>query len=208
MAMTERDKVLAMLMPGLALGLFYGFMLPWASAKQEINPEAQLTAAKKKLDALKGSTPDPNGIVAKRMQNIEVNAQIKKIEAEKLVLEEQWQAVTGSAKSSVSINVLHDLGELLRKHHLKVQSQHKIDAKSIDKANLPKSLQEVLAKMEGRNRSEGRMLEFQLQGEYLNVLAALLELTEKDWPVFPVGLNLEPGDATGGLRTWKLILWT
>ncbi|MCS6852987.1 MAG: hypothetical protein NZ700_17665 [Gemmataceae bacterium] len=205
-----RETVLRLALPGVLILAAYFVTLPllgdWAQA---INPRRSRDDLQTRLRNDRARDPRESGLqlaAAARQQSAEQRDRLQERKAE---LEERWRALTRQlADSSGRTAVLAEVEPLLARHGLVALEQGPAEDRS-GQSHIPASLQPVLQLLSDRSLAlQARVVRFRFVGRYPDVLEAVAELAQRDWPVIPLSLSMDPVENWNtDLRTWTLLLW-
>ncbi|NUQ35796.1 MAG: hypothetical protein HUU29_12750 [Planctomycetaceae bacterium] len=152
---------------------------------------------------------DTNAMYAAQSQDLQkrVNALATEIEtlknkkaAYEKKLDEALAPMTDSARRPQTVK---DVNELLAKHRLRMVTEQPGETKDLPPTL--KSIADFIVERGIKNGPEMRIL--RVSGQYLDVLAALEEITKRELPVIPVNLTMHALESGQTVRTWTLILW-
>ncbi len=196
--MTQRDKVLLIVLPALVILIVYG----WAFTKA---PMARLKALAIQVETAREKAPKQLDIEAERARAKRLQRDLDKGRAELQPLREELGRLTASWTNSTERLVGNDmLSALWSKHGLLLQEQLVLT----NETAVTPALQ-MLADRARATLGHGRypvLWEVRLQGAFLGMLDALEELSRSDIAAVPVALEMSENPRSPG-KAWKIRLW-
>jgi hypothetical protein len=201
MNLTARDKFLAMFLPSIMVVAVYGWY--WFTPTQ-----AAWTQAVKSLDAARTANPGlKNQVLQAQAQLTVVNRDLQKYEGEKKAAHQAWDVAAGRCHDARLRNDrIEKLNGLLAHRNLRLLEDSEADSGKDGKV-VPglEGLAVQMATLAAAPKPQTRKI--RMVGRYLDVVAALEDLTEGDVLAIPIGLSMKEAPLTGGLREWTLIVW-
>jgi hypothetical protein len=201
MNLTARDRLLAMFLPSLMVLAAYGWF--WFTPTQ-----AAWTQAGKSLDAARAANPGlKNQVAQAQFQLTVVNLALQKADGEKKAAHQAWDAAAGRCHDARLRNDrIEKLNGLLRRHDLRLLEDSEADSGKEGKI-VPglEGLAQQMATLAVAPKPQTRKI--RMVGSYVDVVAALEDLTVGDVLAIPIGLSMKEAPLTSDVREWTLIVW-
>lgn len=199
--MSERDKLLALILPGLATAVLY-VMIAGKSA------EEALATAQKELVAARASTVLPAQIDAERETQIKLSAETMSHKDQQKRFEQRLVELANQVgKGASRAEKVERLSRILKRHGLAMVEESPEDDSS-GSTKLPPSLSKVNKRITAKGENEQvRLWRVHFVGPYADALAALQEVAEIDSLGVPLSLEMRETDATTRVRSWTLLIW-
>ena len=201
--MTQRDKVLALLLPALVVVAGYG----WFFSTPKM---VELTRARKSREDAIAKAPGVKKEVAQtRVRVMQLTVELQQLEARKKTILLAWESATGKCPVQQQRNErIEQLTGLLKRRGLSLVDDGEADAGKDGKLN--PGLEALVKQMsETSPQHKPQLRRIHLKGRYLDLLGALEELAaSKEVLAIPVGVSLKE-DATldNAVREWLLLVW-
>lgn len=200
MRMSQRDKILLLVLPAMLVALGYGlfFLLPGMKTRAKL--EKDLAAARGKLP----SSAETAQAASRLRQADESLARAKKQQQE---LQTAWQELTRPCVNhSRRADRWTCLMSLLKRHQIHVVDHAPHDGTAKHKTSLPlEKLARSIA--EQHTQEQPQLWRLHLVGSYLSVLKALEDLGSGEAVAIPVSLSMTRPDTATKLREWTILLW-
>jgi hypothetical protein len=201
----QRDAVLRMLLPALAVVVLYFF---------GFNQQAQLTAAYAQLEGAKAAAVSDEAILPVQQQLFTETAKHPGLKTEKDALEARWTRLASlrSNDSFQRANALQQLTKMLWDRGL-VPYEESAETGNMGGGQLPGSfsdmVQKISVKKEGQPvaPAQQRLWRIRFYGRYRDVAATLSMLGDTDLALVPVGLTMSEAHPDTDWRVWTLLLW-
>lgn len=195
---TQRDKVLLVVLPALAVLIVYAFVFTKA-------PMDRIRVVAAQVEAERLKAPKELDIAAERARAMQLERAVEKARAELQPLKEELGRLTASWTNSTERLLGNDmLSSLWSRHGLLLQEQTVLT----NVTSVTPALQQ-LADRARATLGHGRypvLWEVRLQGGFLDMLDALDELSRSDIAAVPVALEMGENPTMPG-KAWKLRLW-
>jgi hypothetical protein len=195
---TQRDKVLLMILPAIIILTAYG----WFYTKA---PNQRIRKLSDQVAAARAKEPKKIELQAEEARGLQKQAELERVTKELAPIKEELERLTAAWTNSTERLVANDaLAALFTKHNLVLLEQTMVT----NQVKLSPALQELTDKA-NKNLGPGRypvLWEVRLQGGFLSMLDALEDLARSDLAAIP--MTLEMGDTpTQPGKSWKLRLW-
>jgi hypothetical protein len=196
--LTERDKMLAMLLPTLIILMVYGLFFL----------RGKVLELRRTQDALaKAKMPSAAEIAFKAAEANKLNKETQAIEAQLAAVQKKWSYETAfCAAGSQRHDRVEKLTHLLNKHHLTSMEDAEADSGGKDvKVSVPlESLIQKIAHLSSAQKPQLRRIRF--YGRFVDVHDVLEELAKGSVLAVPVGLSMKT-TVHPDLREWTLLVW-
>jgi hypothetical protein len=202
MKMTERDKVMALLLPGVAVFAIYGwFVYP--------PKHTALNKAQAALADAQAKAPELNTqVLVAQSKLARASYDLKILNKKKQEAQQAWDKAAGYCTDARLRNErIEKLDALLARHRLRVIEDAEADASSKDGKVAPavEGLCQELAGMSAQLKPQLRKV--RMVGRYLDVLGALDALATREVVAIPVGLMMKEAHPNYNVREWVLLVW-
>lgn len=201
MKRTTREKVLLVTLPSLLIFMIFGWFFFWPKHRE-------LTRAEMVLQEARARAPGLNAQVTQmQMKLANLAADLERLETQKREAHSEWETFVGCCTDCNSRhNRIEKLNKLLARCKLRVVEETEADGGQVSKvAGVVENLGQQVAKLTGKPRPQLRKIK--VLGSYLDVLAALEELTTKEVLAIPVGLTMKPLSHDAAVREWVILVW-
>lgn len=201
MRFTDRDKMLALVLPSLFIGLVYGYFFLWGKQIELGKALASRDDARLKSPGLR------NQVMHADAQHKAADKSHKQLESEKQDAFAKWEAAIGRCSDPRERNHrVTRLNEVLSDRHLRLLEDTEADGTKDGQAHAAlEALFKDTPSMPAREKPQLRKL--RLVGRYLDVMAALTDLTDSEVIAIPVGLAMKDASLKTSLREWTLMVW-
>jgi hypothetical protein len=189
---TQREKLLILIVPSLAVLAIYvnWFAMPL---------QKDIDNANNQLNGLKSKVGSPVVLVQKGARLVQLNNEVKQLQEQQVELERDWKTLAGvDGPRSPKIEQLTDL---LRLHGLSVIEQTLETGKD---GTVSVALDPVVKRMGDR---KPQLWRFRVRGTYASMFQALKELTKGEPAVTPLGLTMKEAPLYSDVREWSLMVW-
>jgi hypothetical protein len=199
----QRDVVLRMLLPALAIAVLYFFAF---------NEHAQLIAANEILEGAKAAAVSPQEIAPVRESLAKLNAEQAEMKQKKLAMDERWTRLTTLRSNTPAqrASALRQLTKMLWDRGL-VPYEEAPEAGGSGQGQLPGSFDDVIKKISttpnGSAPPQARLWRIRFYGRYSDVAATLSLLGDTELALVPVGLTMSEAHPDTDWRMWTLLLW-
>lgn len=197
--LSERDKMLAMILPALVIGLVYGFFV--LRGKVTELTRAQATLAKSK-------PPSAAEIAVKRGEVAKAAAEMQTLEAKLAVVQKKWGYETAfCAAGTQRLERVEKLTNLMNKYHLTSLEDSAGDTGSAKDGRASPALESMMKKIAHLSDTQKPHLRrIRFIGRFVDVHDALEELAKGPVLAIPVGLSMKT-TKHAELREWTLLVW-
>jgi hypothetical protein len=201
MKLSQRDKLVVLLLPALVICAVYGwyfFPPKYAAWKAAHNAMAD---AHNKAPALQDKVLLTQAKVAL------ANRQLQSLESDKQRAYQAWnQAAAHCTDPGMRNERIEKLNSLLARHGLRVIEDTEAEAGKDGKvAPAVEGLCKELASMSAQLKPQLRKV--RMLGPYLDVVAALDDLATREVVAIPVGLMMKEAHLNDARREWVLLVW-
>lgn len=195
----DRERLLKRILPTLAiLVIYFTFISPKVADG--------VKTVQTQLQTLKASGSLPEAIPALKAQADALNAEIRKLEQEQTIMDDEFSKLTEFLKRPNYANqVSARLATVLENHHVLVL-EDKLDS-ATGKDSMPKSLRDIKEWVSSHGGGVGASARsLRLRGTYADVYGALNELAHDHLTIVPIALDMNVPDSGSELE-WALDLW-
>lgn len=203
MKLSQRDKLIVVLVPALGIFTIYGWLIYPRKQAAWTNTLAVVRDAQAKFPALHDKVMQTQAKVPI------ANSRLKSLENDKQQARQAWERAAASCTDAKRRNErIEKLNRILAARKLRVIEDAEAEAEASKDgrlAPLVESLSQELAAMSAQAKPHLRKV--RMEGQYLDVLAALDDLANRDVVAIPVALTMKPGRLTSTLREWLLLVW-
>lgn len=199
--MTERDKVLALILPAAITAVFY-VMFYGRSA------EESLATAQKELIAARASAIAPAQIDAERMTMAKLAEEFKVNKERQQRLEQRLVELAAQVgKGASRAEKIERLSEILKRHGLAMIEEAPEDEGAAS-SKRPPSLVKVNKRINVKGETEQiRLWRVHFVGPFVDALAALREVADNETLGVTLSLEMRETDSTTRVRSWTLLIW-
>jgi len=202
MKLTERERVIVVCLPALAVVLIYAL---WFMG---YGPGSKLRQIRKQIAGV-ADRLSPADIAAETETLISLDRQLKTAEAKKAELEHELaQLRRRELEPPEQVAATKALTAMFHRHHLMVVSEG--PQSSAQGVKLPQALTAAFGGKPGESPAgaAGHLRTYKLIGPFANLRAAVEELAEDETPPgIAVSLAMEEADGTTPHRVWTLFVW-
>ena len=196
--LSERDRVLAMILPALIIGLGYGFFVLRGKVTELTRTQAALAKSK---------PPSAAEFAVKHAEFAKATAETHLLEAKLAAVQKKWSYETAfCAAGCERLNRVEKLTNLLNKYRLTLLEDAGADSGAKDAKSSPTldSLMKKIANLSDAQKPHLRRI--RLYGRFVDVHDALEELAKGPVLAIPVGLSMKT-TKHADLREWTLLVW-
>jgi hypothetical protein len=200
MKLSNRDKLLAMLLPTLIILLGYGLFFLRGKVTERNRLEKALADASAKA-------PKEAQFVQQYMEFARVKKETHAIQEQVQALQKKWHyETTFCAGGSVRHDRVEKFTNLLNKHHLTSLEDAAVESGGKD-ARMSPALESMMKKIAQLSREQKpQMRRIRFHGRYAEVQQALDELATGEVLAIPVGLTMKT-TSDPSRREWTLLVW-
>jgi hypothetical protein len=198
--MTPRDRVLMMLLPGMAILVIYGAYFFTARQKPLAKLQADVAAAKAQV-------PSPQLMHDRQQAQKYAQKKVADAEGKAKELQVEFEAKIRHCQTGVGRSMrITKLTDLLNAHGLQVLDH--IPAEGSGKAIKLSGAQERLVKqLIESGKPVPQAWQFDIFGKFTDLAAALEELGEGELIAVPLGVTMDEVKDVSPNRHWSLMLW-
>lgn len=200
MLKTARDKVLAMVLPAIAIAALYALKVP--------DLQTRWAGAENALVTAQGRLPSPGQVAAENQKLADLNRQLAEVQKRTGEQEAQWRKLEEARKpdSLARMQTVESVTALLTRHRLSLVDGSLTEPG--DAVRLPKSLEEIVKQLgEKKPELKPQLWRMRFIGRYSDVLSALEELSAAEPLAIPIHLQMAEARLTSASRSWTLYLW-
>lgn len=201
MKLTERDKVLVLVVPAFMVAAAYGWLV--MPGKRD-----ELKRAETSLERARAAAPSASQLFAEQAALTGLSAQIDRQQKELLATRERWHAAVGRCADPARRNErIQKLTGLLARCELSFVEDTETPDGGKDHKLSPalEGLTQQIAKLSGNQKPQLRRVRF--LGRYLDVHKALGELNRGEVLAIPVGLTMKEAPPATDRQEWTLLVW-
>jgi hypothetical protein len=202
MKTSQRDKVLMMFIPGLALMMCY--VLYYFTSGHRTLVKLQSEAAK--ATQRQPSDAQLTSIMLKARDADEALANAKK---EHDALQGKWRELTGWVQSGDPHDRLTRLLELLKRNQVHLVNHVPADAaRDSGKTSVSPAVAKLAKQIADKGSQRPPQLwRMHLIGSYASILHSLQELSSGEALAVPVALSMKQPETLGSAREWYILVW-
>ena len=207
MRLTNRDKVLILVLPAIVIVGGYGYWINSNTGKQ-----TELARLQKSVDDATKNTPSQEELLTARAQQMSAAAAVRKLETELNQEKQRWESSGNQVFNPATRNErVGRLNYVLNRHNLALLADVPGDAPvsgGNTEVKTPPAL-EAFAKTlaEKSPQFKPKTWRVRLYGRYPDVVRALSELAEGEVLCVPIGLTMKEWDIRKPAQEWTLLVW-
>jgi hypothetical protein len=202
MAMTPRDRVILMLMPGLAILVMYVAYFFTARQKPMAKLQADVAAAREQVPGAQLVHDRQQALKYAQKKMDDANAKAKELQS---ALDAKIRLCQTGVGRSQRITKLTDL---FNHHNLQVLDHMPADGARDAKSMKLSAAQERLVKqLVDSGKPIPQAWQFDLYGKFTDLAAALEELGEGELIAVPLGVTMDEVKDVSPHRRWALMIW-
>jgi hypothetical protein len=201
--LTNRDKVLLVVLPAIVIAGGYGYWINSSTGRQ-----AELTRLQKSVEDANRSAPTQEELLAARSQFNTANYAARKLETELAQEKQRWESSGGQVFNPATRNErVGRLNNVLVRHGLALLADAPADGGTTELK--PPPALEAFAKSlaEKSPQAKPKPWRVRLYGSYPDVMKALTELAEGEALCVPIGLTMKEWDIGKPAQEWTLLVW-
>jgi hypothetical protein len=202
MKLTERDKTILLLLPGVAIFAAYGWFFYPSKHTALVKAEEAVAKAREEAPALQ------NKVQFAQAKVVQAKQKLTKLAADRQTAQKAWdQASANCTDSRLRNERIARLNDLLGHHKLRVIEDAESDASGKD-GKVATSVENLCTELAGMSAQlKPQLRKVRLIGRYLDVVAALDELAHREVVAIPVGLMMKEAPPHDNKREWVLLVW-
>jgi hypothetical protein len=201
MQMTERDKILTLVLPATLIIAVYGF---WFNASKQ----RELTGLQKSLSAAVRSAPPEEELLRQRARAAKLQHLLAAQEKDLARKKQYWEEATGSLDPATRPRRLEQLHRVFLRHGLHLVGDAPAEGGNLGSdARISPALQAFSRALTEASHRTPVLWSIRVDGGYPELLAALKELAEGQPLGMPVGLSMKTGGIGSPVQKWVLLMW-
>ncbi len=212
MTSSNRDNLIKLLLPALAIALCYTAWPGVRKHKELTARQAEVATKQVELDQVKQNAPLVIGQLRQQIREHELkltqlSGKIEDLQRGQKAARERWTVLAGNCASGEQrIQRIASLTTLMKAHNLTLIADAKSDAGNA--AKLPPALEklgQLLTQKTPTLSPELRQLHF--RGNFVGVHDLLVELSRGEMVAIPLGVTMKPSKQGNDVREWTLVVW-
>jgi hypothetical protein len=205
--LTNRDKVLLVVLPAVVIVGGYGYWINSSSGRQ-----TELTRLQKSVEDANRSAPTQEELLAARYQSKATSDHVQKLEKELAQEKQRWESSGGQVFNPATRNErVTRLNNLLVGNGLTLIADAPGDAAQTGgttEVRTPPALEAFAKQMAERSPPlKPKTWRVRLYGRYPDMMRALTQLAEGEALCVPIGLTMKEWDISKPAQEWTLLVW-
>lgn len=202
MQLTERDKILSLIIPAALVIAVYGF---WFNSSKQ----GELSRLRKAVADAKRAAPPEEDLLRQRARLGKTKYLLDSREQELAKKKQYWDEAAGCFDPATRTRRLERLNRVLVRHGLHLVKDSPVGGgQNLPEGRISPALQafaKELAKPDGKRTPS--LWWIRLEGRYPDVLAALKHLAEGEPLAVPIGLSMKANGIGAPVQEWMLLVW-
>jgi hypothetical protein len=202
--MTNRDKLLILVVPAVLVVGGYGFWINSSNGKQ-----TEVSRLQQSVNKAAGTAPPPEQVAAQKMLVQSLNANLRKLEGDLAQEKRDWDAFASQAfNPATRAERVRKLNALLRDQGLTLLGDEPAEGGG-GRGDRPSAALEAFGKAvaERSPQTKPKTWRVRLYGRYGSLARALSHLSLREALCVPVGLTMKEWDVNSPAQEWTLIVW-
>ncbi|MCL4207048.1 MAG: hypothetical protein KJ000_31585 [Pirellulaceae bacterium] len=203
MKLSPRERLLVLLLPLTIVLAGYAW---WFNMFQR----PKMAKIQKDHAAASAAAIEPIALMEQRAALAQIRREVQALEDRRAAQRQEAGQLSGTRPDPLQTHqAAEELTAVFRRHRLKLIEE--APAGRGDAGRLPKALTDAVSRLGPAPPSGSEQVRsFKLSGRFLDLLAAVRELTDDDTPPgVPIGLSMDEVDSTwqSENRVWTLLVW-
>jgi len=211
---TSRDKLLLAILPAILIIAVYGWIL-------SSNPRDALKTAKKEYETAMKNQPSLGSLTEQEVKLDSLRKKKQVITSETKQLRDTVEGMKDRwLQSHNSTETIAQLTDLLNRNGLVLIDEGPEEGGAKLTGRLSTMMNQVANSVSNKSQQSPMIIPMQSQtnrgatlwkvrfiGRYIDVIAALHEISESDTLIIPVSISMEEVSGEGTVRSWTLYVW-